>query len=327
MTSDGSSARGIVRLLNTAGGRVLCLAGDVDGEVVGRFLRRYGPEPVRVDIIEAGSVTSLSPSALDLVLAHLDHAERAGRTVVVRRSPADRGHSPTADDPAVRAPGGVSSRAAAARSMRRVDQPTVPTDRAAPGTGHPKGGRRTILPRPRRRPFRYTLPGLVGALHPPLRRRSPRPCLPRTGLTQGLISGITAAFGYAVGVVAAYVWRAFADREVAADPTALVARLRRRRGGRVRRGDDLRPLLAGADPGPDGRPRGQRAVPARRPGDRRASCSSSWSPSPARSTASTAGWPSCSTGGSASAPPGRSAGSWSPSARPCCSAAWWPINW
>jgi uncharacterized membrane protein len=36
--------------------------------------------------------------------------------------------------------------------------------------------------------------------------------LPRTGATQGLISGITAAFGYGVGVTAAYVWRAFADR-------------------------------------------------------------------------------------------------------------------
>ncbi|NEM06193.1 hypothetical protein GCU54_09220 [Geodermatophilus normandii] len=38
--------------------------------------------------------------------------------------------------------------------------------------------------------------------------------LPRTGLTQGLISGITAAFGYAVGVVAAAAWRAVVDRDV-----------------------------------------------------------------------------------------------------------------
>jgi hypothetical protein len=83
---DASSVRGIVRLLNTADGRVLCLAGDVDAAVVGRFLRRYGHEPARVDIIEAGSVTSLSPSALDLVRDHLDQAERAGRPVVVRRS-------------------------------------------------------------------------------------------------------------------------------------------------------------------------------------------------------------------------------------------------
>ena len=83
---DGSSARGIVRLLNTADGRVLCLAGNVDANAVSRFLRQYGREPARIDIIEAGSVTSLSPSALDLVREHLDSAERAGRTVVVRRS-------------------------------------------------------------------------------------------------------------------------------------------------------------------------------------------------------------------------------------------------
>ena len=64
---------------------------------------------------------------------------------------------------------------------------------------------------PRRRPFRYTLTGLAGAvaflcwsLYPSL--------LPRTGLTQGLISGITAAFGYAVGVLLANVWDAFAGR-------------------------------------------------------------------------------------------------------------------
>jgi hypothetical protein len=82
---DGSSARGIVRLLNTADGRVLCLAGNVDADAVDRFLRRYGREPARVDIIEGGSVTSLSRSALDLVRDHLGQAERAGRTVVVRR--------------------------------------------------------------------------------------------------------------------------------------------------------------------------------------------------------------------------------------------------
>ncbi|MFW3172853.1 alpha/beta hydrolase [Geodermatophilus sp. CPCC 206100] len=66
--------------------------------------------------------------------------------------------------------------------------------------------------RPRRRWFHYTLSGLAGAvlflcwsLFPSL--------LPRTGLTQGLISGITAAFGYAVGTLAANVWNAFAGRD------------------------------------------------------------------------------------------------------------------
>jgi anti-anti-sigma regulatory factor len=81
------SARGVVRLLNTAGGRALCLAGEVDEATVAVHLRRYGREPMPVDVIDAGSVTRLSTAALDLVLDHLDAGERAGRPVLVRRSP------------------------------------------------------------------------------------------------------------------------------------------------------------------------------------------------------------------------------------------------
>jgi hypothetical protein len=84
--SDGSAVRGVVRLLNTADGRALCLAGEVDGAAVDSFLRRYGREPVKVDRIDAGSVTSLSDSAVDLVLDHLDAAGRARRAVVLRLS-------------------------------------------------------------------------------------------------------------------------------------------------------------------------------------------------------------------------------------------------
>ena len=81
------TARGVVRLLNTAGGRVLCLAGRVDAGTVDAHVRRYGREPMPVDAIDAGSVTALSAPALDLVLDHLEVAERAGRAVRVRRSP------------------------------------------------------------------------------------------------------------------------------------------------------------------------------------------------------------------------------------------------
>jgi hypothetical protein len=77
-----------VRLLNTAGGRVLCLAGDVDEAVVDSHLRRYGREPARVDGIDAGSVTSLSAAAVDLVLDHLEAARWAGRPVALHRSAA-----------------------------------------------------------------------------------------------------------------------------------------------------------------------------------------------------------------------------------------------
>jgi anti-anti-sigma regulatory factor len=79
--------RGVVRLLNTSGGGALCLAGEVDAAAVEAFHRRYGLEPTRVAVIDAGSVTALSAAALDLLLDHLDAAERAGRPVRVRRSP------------------------------------------------------------------------------------------------------------------------------------------------------------------------------------------------------------------------------------------------
>ena len=86
-TPGPAAARGLVRLLNTSGGRVLCLAGQVDAGTVEAHVRRYGREPMPVEAIDAGSVTALSLPALDLVLDHLDVAERAGRAVRVRRSP------------------------------------------------------------------------------------------------------------------------------------------------------------------------------------------------------------------------------------------------
>ena len=87
LPSEGpAAARGVVRLLNTAGGRVLCLAGEVDAAAVASFLRRYGREPARVEGIDAGSVTALSEPALELLLDHLDAAALAGRAVTLRRS-------------------------------------------------------------------------------------------------------------------------------------------------------------------------------------------------------------------------------------------------
>src|SRR6185436_5341698 len=65
--------------------------------------------------------------------------------------------------------------------------------------------------RPVRHP-RYTLPGLAGALVFVCLSLSPS-LLPRTGLIQGLVCGITGAIGYGIGVLVAWVWRAFADRE------------------------------------------------------------------------------------------------------------------
>ena len=85
--SAPAAARGAVRLLNTAAGRALCLAGAVDAAAVDSFWSRYGREPAPVDVIDAGSVTSLCGTALELLRDHLDAAAAAGRAVELRRSP------------------------------------------------------------------------------------------------------------------------------------------------------------------------------------------------------------------------------------------------
>jgi len=57
-----------------------------------------------------------------------------------------------------------------------------------------------------------TLPGCWGALIVSCLSFTPS-LLPRDGIVQGLIWGITAAIGYCLGVVAAWIWRAFAGRD------------------------------------------------------------------------------------------------------------------
>jgi MFS family permease len=65
--------------------------------------------------------------------------------------------------------------------------------------------------RPRKLLF-VTLPGCWGALIFACLSFTPS-LLPRGGVVQGLVWGITAAIGYGLGVLAAWVWRAFADRD------------------------------------------------------------------------------------------------------------------
>ena len=57
-----------------------------------------------------------------------------------------------------------------------------------------------------------TLPGCWGAAYFRVLSFTPS-LLPRGGLIQGVICGITAAIGYGLGVWAASIWRAFADRD------------------------------------------------------------------------------------------------------------------
>ncbi|MFJ3877642.1 alpha/beta hydrolase [Streptomyces sp. NPDC090077] len=56
------------------------------------------------------------------------------------------------------------------------------------------------------------MPGCWGALLLACLSFTPS-LLPRGGVLQGLIAGISGAIGYGLGVIAAVVWRAFADRE------------------------------------------------------------------------------------------------------------------
>jgi uncharacterized membrane protein len=57
-----------------------------------------------------------------------------------------------------------------------------------------------------------TLPGCWGALIAGCLSFTPS-LLPRGGIVQGVIWGITAAIGYGLGVLFAWIWRAFADRD------------------------------------------------------------------------------------------------------------------
>jgi len=63
-----------------------------------------------------------------------------------------------------------------------------------------------------RRRCRYTLPGLSVAVVLACLSFTPS-LLPRPAFYQGIVTGIDAAIGYGLGVLGAWVWREFADRE------------------------------------------------------------------------------------------------------------------
>jgi uncharacterized membrane protein len=83
-------------------------------------------------------------------------------------------------------------------------QPVPPVARRVPRTLRRLAG--TVARR-----CRYRLPGLWVALLFGLLSFTPS-LLPRPALFQGLVTGIDAAIGYGLGVLAAWVWREFADR-------------------------------------------------------------------------------------------------------------------
>ena len=85
---------------------------------------------------------------------------------------------------------------------RTAPAATTAVDDTQPPQGQPRTRRMLYL----------TLPGCWGGLIFACLSFTPS-LLPRTGVIQGMVCGITAAIGYGLGVLAASIWRAFADRE------------------------------------------------------------------------------------------------------------------
>src|SRR5215471_15857130 len=98
----------------------------------------------------------------------------------------------------------ASQPAASAVAAGRPAATGVPAPGAVAVARHPERGKRRKL-------LYATLPGCWGALIFACLSFAPS-LLPRGGLLQGVITGITAAIGYGLGVWAASIWRAFADR-------------------------------------------------------------------------------------------------------------------
>ena len=83
------------------------------------------------------------------------------------------------------------------QDITRPPTTTEVAQESAPGPGMP------------RRMLYVTLPGCWGALIFGCLSFTPS-LLPRTGVIQGVLCGITAAVGYGLGVAVAWIWRAFA---------------------------------------------------------------------------------------------------------------------
>ena len=100
--------------------------------------------------------------------------------------------------------------------MNPVDEVAKARNLEGPAADMPPGSGE--VPQPSAEPGKarkllsVTLPGCWGALLGGCLSFTPS-LLPRDGLIQGLVWGITAAIGYGLGVLAAWIWRAFADRD------------------------------------------------------------------------------------------------------------------
>jgi uncharacterized membrane protein len=90
---------------------------------------------------------------------------------------------------------------------------TTPSDVMTPSELAVEWDATSSAPKRWRRWLTYTLPGSCAALLFACLSFTPS-LLPRAALFQGLVTGISAAIGYGLGVVGAWVWREFANRQV-----------------------------------------------------------------------------------------------------------------
>jgi uncharacterized membrane protein len=102
--------------------------------------------------------------------------------------------------------------AAAQPSAAASEVPAATAVEVPPAAAAAEGPPPVPEARKRRKLLYATLPGCWGALIFACLSFTPS-LLPRGGVVQGLVWGITAAIGYGLGVLAAWVWRAFADRD------------------------------------------------------------------------------------------------------------------
>ncbi|MEV8627305.1 alpha/beta-hydrolase family protein [Streptomyces sp. NPDC051079] len=122
-------------------------------------------------------------------------------------TPPDGHTAPPSDGPSPPPPDGQTPpRGPSAPPPEERPEPARRTRAEGPEPEAGKPGRR------RRWWPQLTVPGCWGGLLLAWLSFTPS-LLPRGGVLQGLIAGISGAIGYGLGVVAAHVWRAFADRE------------------------------------------------------------------------------------------------------------------
>jgi anti-anti-sigma regulatory factor len=77
---------GVARIGSDDDGAVLVLVGEVDIAAVSAFETAQGTAPISVVAIDAGDVTLLSATAVNLMLRAVNVAAAEGRTVALRRS-------------------------------------------------------------------------------------------------------------------------------------------------------------------------------------------------------------------------------------------------